>query len=152
MTGSVVLPLLLLLPVVTQGSAVTAPRYLDAQGIEVIHGRNVPSPAKQTEAPHPAPIVRGTKYEPPSDGAPHDTRLQIGVAEQNARDRDRVGILQQELTVEMQEYQRAAKRLEEARRSKTGAEVLARIQEEANEHGKNIQALNAELRRAGAAR
>lgn len=134
--------------------AISAARYVDAQGVEVIHNRNA-------ELPMSAPAAQGSvtvaKAAAPTSAAvaatPVDPKLRVAPAEQALRDRDRVAILQQELETESRKYESAWMRLQGAKGTeKPGAVATQRMNEELDDHQKNIQALHAELRRAGAAR
>lgn len=126
---------------------VSATRYIDAQGVEVIHNRNVEARAV------PAPADSG-RTEPAKPLAMlYDSKLRISPAEQDRRDRDRVGILQQELEAETRKYQELWQRAQTRRgMEKPNAAQAQRMTEELYEHQTNIKALNAELKRATAAR
>ena len=133
--------------------AISAARYVDAQGVEVIHNRNAELPLSVSA---PAPATQGSvtvaKAAPLAAG-PVDPKLRVAPAEQALRDRDRVAILQQELETESRKYESAWMRLQGAKGTeKPGAVATQRMNEELDDHQKNIQALHAELRRAGAAR
>ena len=126
---------------------ISALRYIDKQGIEVIVNRDAGRPAELPGAPPaampaPAPAVKAAR----------DPKLQIAAAEQDRRDRDRVGILQQELDSEARKYAALMQRSQPG----PGAEKLSaadaqRLTEELYDRQKNIQSLNAELRRARSA-
>jgi hypothetical protein len=75
--------------------------------------------------------------------------LRISAAEQNMRDRDRVGILQEELAAEARKYAAAMQRAQDAgnKAVKLSAGDSLRLTQELYDHQKNIQALNSELRR-----
>lgn len=77
-----------------------------------------------------------------------DPRLRVSMAEQEARDRGRVDILQQELEAEVRSLDAATKRAQRAAADKLSAAQVQRVTEELNEHQRNILALHAELRRA----
>ncbi|WP_332878234.1 hypothetical protein [Massilia sp. S19_KUP03_FR1] len=122
---------------------ISALRYIDKQGIEVIVNRDAPRPAELPGA-QPAAV--------PAAKAVRDPKLQIAAAEQDRRDRDRVGILQQELDSEARKYAALMQRSQPG----PGAEKLSaadaqRLTEELYDRQKNIQSLNAELRRARSA-
>jgi hypothetical protein len=122
---------------------VSAARYIDAQGVEVIHNRDTEPAVGQVQAL--APRSR----KPPSGELLYDPKLQVSSAEQGQRDRDRVGILQQELEAEARKYEALVKRAQGAgATNKPSAADAQRMNEELYDHQKNIQALNAELRRA----
>lgn len=122
---------------------ISALRYIDKQGIEVIVNRDAARPADlQVAQPSAAPAVKAVR----------DPKLQIATAEQDRRDRDRVGILQQELDSEARKYAALMQRSQPG----PGAEKLSaadaqRLTEELYDRQKNIQSLNAELRRARSA-
>ena len=136
--------LLLLLGGAGSASAqISATRYIDAQGVEVIQSRRAAVPG--TEAGAPAAPARKVK----TDNLMYDPKLQVSAAEQARRDRDRVAILQQELDVEARKYEAAFQRAQGGGPdNKPNADDAQRINEELYERQKNIQALTAELRRA----
>lgn len=153
------LPLLALVPGLLPGAAaaaanapVSAARYVDAQGVEVIHNRNAELPSGAAAAASaPAQGKIGSVRAQPASNAPPDPRLQISADEQQRRDRDRVAILQAELDVESRRYEAAWQRLQGGD-NKNGAAAVQRMNEELHDHQKNIEALHAELRRARVAR
>lgn len=117
-------------------------RYIDAQGVEVIHDRGAPGGAA-------APTVARTGMPVPAAGP----KLTIAPAEQAARDRDRVAILEQELDAESHAYADVWTKLNPpAHAPRPAAQDAARMSEQLISHQKNIQALHAELRRARSAR
>lgn len=129
-------------------------RYIDAQGVEVIHDRGAP-------AADAIPTVVKTSMPAPASGVAASPKLTIAPAEQAARDRDRVAILEQELDRESRAYADVWTKLNPpVRTPKPAAGDSARMNEQLNEqlnqqlsaHQKNIQALHAELRRARASR
>jgi hypothetical protein len=144
--------LLLLLGGAGSASAqISATRYIDAQGVEVIQSRRASVPGTEAGAP-PAPVpaapaAQARKVKP--DNLMYDPKLQVSAAEQARRDRDRVAILQQELDVEARKYEAAFQRAQGGGPdNKPNADDAQRINEELYERQKNIQALTAELRRA----
>jgi hypothetical protein len=127
---------------------VSSHRYIDAQGVEIIRGRNATTPASSMvsgglvdlEAKPHATLARSAVGDP---------KLKIAPAEQAERDRDRIAILEQEL----QEESRAFVALSERAAGKQGhvkrtPDELASAQGQLVQHQKNIEALNAELRLA----
>lgn len=142
---------------------ISATRYIDAQGIEVIHNRgaeaavaaasnaDVSQAAGKVRSVDPVPVVRSKK--PTSSDILYDSKLRVSAAEQGQRDRDRVGILEQELDAEARKYDAVVKRAQGGTApNKPSAADAQRINEELYDHQKNIQALNVELRRARAPR
>jgi hypothetical protein len=122
----------LLMHTVAIAGPVSAVRYVDSQGVEVIHDRASAKPAATTRTP-------------PRAGAIAAPALQVSVAEQTARDLDRIAILEQELAAESQQYAGAAQRLQAA--GPTGAADTARLPSSSRRREGNIKALHAELRR-----
>ena len=100
-----------------------AVRYRDAQGIEIIGGRATLAPAPLAQQAAPA-------------------RWQIAPPEQQARDRERLAILRQELANEMAAIDTSA-HSPPAR----DAESPNRAREQLRRHQQNIHDLNAEIRR-----
>lgn len=141
----------------TATAQIEATRYIDAQGIEVIHNRNAGAGsqvAKTTEdarvkvGPLVTPVIPSKVRQVASTSA-QDPRMQISAGEQASRDRDRVAILQEELTLEAGKYADAFKRSQDKPEGrKLSAAEIQRINEELYEHQRNIQSLHAELRRA----
>jgi hypothetical protein len=134
--------------------ATEAQRYIDAQGVEVIHNRTV---AVDTPAAAPMAGKRRAVAAPVAELAPAsirvDARMRIPADEQARRDSDRIAILNQELMTEAKAYEAKWKTL-----NAPGADAalpapeLARLKEEISGHERNIRALNAELRRTHATR
>ena len=129
---------------------IAALRYIDKQGIEVIVNRDAGRPADAAPAPAATSVVMPAVA--PALKTARDPKLQIAAAEQNMRDRDRIGILQQELDSEARKYAALVQRSQPG----TGAEKLSaadaqRLTEELYDRQKNIQSINAELRRARSA-
>ena len=132
----------------TAGAAPIAPaRYVDAQGVEVIHNRGaepaVASGQVTTPAEPPAPAPRK-----PVAAAAIDARMQVSADAQRARDRDRVAILQQELATEVRALEASFQRAKQAAPDKLSAADSRRVTEEMYAHQQNILSLNSELRRA----
>jgi len=129
---------------------ISATRYIDDQGVEVIVNRDAPlrnSILAQPKESPPAPARASS-----GDAAArtlHDPRLRISATEQDRRDRDRVGILRDELDAEARKYATAMQRMQDGggKNLKLSAADTQRLTEELYDHQKNIQALNAELRR-----
>ena len=150
------------LPMLATGAAIAGPlsveRYVDPQGVEIIHNRKQGGGEKQTppaidlapgKAPSTAPSIRAAEPDRPE----RDPRFQISRTEQSVRDGDRAMILQQELLIESQKFEETRKRLNVQRLRDSGAEAeLARLNEDLNRHQQNIRALNAELRRMAQSR
>lgn len=115
-------------------------RYVDAQGVEVLHGRGTPADGPRA----PVPAVRKD-----ANAVVLDPKLVIPPAEQAARDNDRVTILQDELKEESRTYADVWSRLKvTGRRDNLGAEEIVNLNAKLVSHQKNIEALNNELRRA----
>jgi hypothetical protein len=114
-------------------------RYVDAQGVEVIHDRGSSAPPREDAAGAP-----GREAAP----APADPRLAIRPAEQARRDEDRIAILEQELKEESRAYADLLGQAAGAARARPEPAQAARLNEQLVAHQKNIQALNQELRRA----
>lgn len=141
-------------PLGVQAQSIDAERYVNAQGVEVIQGRRVTplaAPASVPEAdnaavpPTPArPVVR---TEPAAQARP--AAFQIGAGEQDARDRDRLAILKQEMHAENSALEQKIRILQSpAMRAKLDPEQLKRLQETTLEHERNIRALTTEINRA----
>lgn len=109
-----------------------AVRYRDAQGIEIIGGRATLVPAPAPARPAPAPLAQQAA----------SARWQIAPPEQQARDRERLAILRQEMANEMAAIDTSA-HSPPAR----DAESTNRAREQLRRHQQNIRALNAEIRR-----
>jgi len=125
---------------------ISAKRYTGPDGIEVIVNRDAPMPESV-----PAPQGRAPKKDPIQTASlALDPKLRISPAEQDRRDRDRLGILQQELEAESAKLAAAMARAQPTS-AKLSAAESQRLTEELYDHQKNIQALNAELRRTRAA-
>jgi hypothetical protein len=122
---------LVLMHTVAIAGPVSAVRYVDSQGVEMIHDRASTKPPATASMP-----PRSTVSAP---------ALQISVAEQAGRDLDRIAIFEQELAAESQQYANAAQRLHAARPA--GAADTALLREELGRRENNIKALHAELRR-----
>lgn len=138
-----------------QAQSIDAPRYVNAQGVEVIQGRRAPSApvaaavgedGRQGAAP--GPTSKTVKM--PADAAQaRPASYQIGAGEQQQRDRDRRAILEDELRAEHVSLDSKIRVLQSAElRSKLDSDALKRLQETTLDHEKNIRALHAELTRA----
>ncbi|PHV07910.1 hypothetical protein CSQ96_08455 [Janthinobacterium sp. BJB412] len=123
----------------------SATRYIDAQGVEMIQNRARPAPAAAVVQ---APAALAAK---PSAAA-RAPGWQISAAEQAGRDQDRLDILKQELAAEVRLYESVTKALAGVAGKTTDASGQARLYRDLNEHQKNIQSLHAEIRRIPAAR
>lgn len=121
-------------------------RYVDAQGVEVIHNRG-----EAAGLAGEAGAVGGAVGSADTP-ARADPKLTIHPAQQAQRDADRIAILDQELQAESRAYADLWTRLYGARTAPPGSADAARLNAELAAHQKNIQALNAELRRARATR
>lgn len=135
------------------GAQIAARRYVDAQGMEVIVNRDA---VRGEEDGKVAAI--GAPAAARAAGAPllaarvmQDPKMRISAGEQDRRDRDRLGILQQELDNEARKYAAAMARAQQKGATPLSAADQQRLTEELYDHQKNIQALNAELRRVRAA-
>lgn len=86
----------------------SAPRLIDDHGIEVIVNRNAAAPDSLLAQPGQA-ANDGLTSRPHPAGAPAtrvvpEPMLRISAAEQDRRDRDRIGILQEALAFEARKY------------------------------------------------
>jgi len=140
------------------GGPVSSARYIDAQGVEVIHNRNAETATGQPVA-GPEGVVtnlgaqdQARRRQTPDIGVQNDPKLRVSAAEQEQRDRGRVDILQQELEAEVRSLEAVTRRAQRAAADKLSAAQVQRVTEELNEHQQNILALHAELRRARSAR
>lgn len=114
------------------GHATEAMRYRDPQGIDIIRNRaSAAPPATPTSVPPRSPV------EP--------ARFQIPMQEQQARDRDRLAILRQELATELDAL---ASQQHQAR--STDPEQARRMGAQQHRHQQNIRDLTAEIERASA--
>lgn len=120
----------------TDGAS-SATRYIDAQGVEIIQNRAKPAP------PATAPVSPAPKVS----SAARDPGWQIGATEQAERDRDRLDILKQELADQVRLYESVMKSLAGVAGKTTEAPDQARLYRNLHEYQKNIQSLNAEIRR-----
>ena len=111
-----------------------AVRYRDGQGIEMIGGRTTAIP----DAVSVPPALAARQAAP--------LRLQITAHEQQARDRDRLVILRQELDAEL-----AALQENIARSRSLANEPLQRSREQLRRHQQNIRDLRAEISRTSKA-
>ncbi|MBD8625841.1 hypothetical protein IFT64_02705 [Oxalobacteraceae sp. CFBP 8753] len=151
----------LLIPVLVQigwqspaHAQISATRYIDDQGVEVIVNRNAAARNSLLAQPaQPAQPADGGLTSPaagaPAVRAAPEPMLRISAAEQDRRDRDRIGILQEELATEARKYAAAMQRAQNAgnKTNKLSATDSQRLTQELYDHQKNIQALNSELRR-----
>jgi hypothetical protein len=141
---------LALVHLATTAGPIAPARYIDAQGVEVIHDRGAPAVDAIPTAPQPGTSAPAPV---PASGAAVSPKLTIAPAEQAARDRDRVTILEQELDRESHAYADLWARLNAPPRTpRPVPEDAARMTEQLSAHQKNIQALHAELRRVRASR
>lgn len=144
--GALALVQLALVQLAAAAGPIAPVRYIDAQGVEVIHDRGAP-------AVDAIPTVFKTSMPAPVPVPAASPKLTIAPAEQAARDRDRVAILEQELDRESRAYADVwAKLNPPARTPKPAPEDAVHMSEQLSAHQNNIQALHAELRRARAAR
>lgn len=111
-----------------------AVRYRDGQGIEMIGGRTTAIP----DAVSVPPALAARQAAP--------LRLQITAHEQQARDRDRLAILRQELDAEL-----AALQENIAHSRGLAHEPLQRSREQLRRHQQNIRDLHAEISRTSKA-
>lgn len=81
--------------------------------------------------------------------AARDTSFKVSPDDQQARDRDRVNILRQELMKELGDYETKNKVLRNpAMKAGLDEQQLKRMQETLQAHERNIRDLNAEITRA----
>ena len=121
-----------------------AVRYRDGQGIEIIGGRATAIPA--TVAPPVMPVTRSAPLRLQRTQQAEPARLHVTAHEQQARDRDRLAILRQELDAEL-----AAVHANIAQSRILDHEPLQRSREQLRRHQENIRALKAEIARAARA-
>lgn len=141
-------------PLGVQAQSIDAERYVNAQGVEVIQGRRAapaaaPAPAPEADnAPVPPTPARPVlRTEPAAQARP--AAFQIGAGEQDARDRDRLAILKQEMHAENSALEQKIRILQSPEmRAKLDPEQLKRLQETTLEHERNIRALTVEINRA----
>ena len=147
----------LLAPFGVHAQSIDASRYVNAQGVEVIQGRRSAQPAApQAQAPtsaDEAPQQQATPVRPngraAEAGPAKKAAFQIAAGEQDARDRDRLAILNEEMRSENAALESKIRVLQSpAMRAKLDPEQLKRLQETTLEHGKNIRALTSEINRA----
>jgi hypothetical protein len=133
-----------------------ASRYINAQGVEVIQGRRAPQAAPAAaaadtaagEAPAQVPAAR-PKAGPAEAGQARKAAFQIAAGEQDARDRDRLAILNEEMRSENAALESKIRILQSpAMRAKLDPEQLKRLQETTLEHERNIRSLTSEINRA----
>lgn len=127
----------------------SATRYIDAQGVEMIQNRARPAPAAAVAPAQTSVAAKPAVAQPAAARAPG---WQISAAEQAGRDQDRLDILKQELAAEVRLYESVTKALAGVAGKTTDAPGQARLYRDLNEHQKNIQSLHAEIRRIPAAR
>lgn len=120
-----------LMSVAVAGHASEAVRYRDERGIEIIGGRTTAMPTP-VQAPASAPPAQRAAL----------TRWQIAPHQQQARDRERLAILRQELATEV-----AAMGAQVRHARSLDAEPQRRAREQLRRHQLNIDALHAEIRR-----
>jgi hypothetical protein len=126
-------------------------RFVNAQGIEIIQPRAalVTGEAKlsapgEKPAGKAAPGVVAASFVSASA-----EKLRVSAKEQQNRDKDRLTILNQELQAEMQAYQTKWKAVHATNaKNALSAEDMAKLQQQVGDHENNIQALQAEIRRA----
>ena len=133
-----------------------ASRYINAQGVEVIQGRRAAQAAPVAaaadtaagEAPAQVPATR-PKAGPGEAGQARKAAFQIAAGEQDARDRDRLVILNEEMRSENAALESKIRILQSpAMRAKLDPEQLKRLQETTLEHERNIRSLTSEINRA----
>lgn len=142
-----ILSLLFLLGAGAANAQISATRYIDADGVEVIQNRAAAVPVAASAQAAPVPVAFAKKAN--KDELLYDSKFHVSAAEQAGRDRDRVAILQHELDTESRKYEAAHKRIQDsAAGNKPSADEAKLMTENLYDHQKNIQTLNAELRRA----
>ncbi len=142
-------------PAVLYAQAIDAPRYINAQGVEVIQGRRAakpgPSAGIDSEGGDASGPVSGAQAIPkrPEPARVMAAGYQIAAGEQQQRDRDRLSILEEEMHAENVALESKIRVLQDpAMRAKLDAEQLKRLQETTLAHEKNIRALHSEIGRA----
>ncbi len=128
-----------------------AQRYIDAQGVEIIQNRDAARPSAVASG-RVAPVPKAAA----ATGAASDPKLQVGAAEQAARDLDRAAILREELAHETRKFEAASRALVQsekaARTQQQDPATLKQLNELLHTHQQNIQSITAELQRAGVQR
>lgn len=128
--------------------SVSAQRYVDAQGVEVIQNRSPAGTAGAVKQLSGATERAASgKLAAPASGV-RDAHFQVSAGEQAARDLDRVAILEQELNNEMRAIAEMSRLSAALAGASPGTQDPVRVKERMNDHEKNIAALQAELRRA----
>lgn len=147
--------LLCISPAFVQAQAIDAPRYVNAQGVEVIQGRRAARLAPTAgigseDGDASAPVSRAQAI--PKSAEPARAMVagyQIAAGEQQQRDRDRLSILEQEMHAEHVALEAKIRVLQDpATRAKLDTEQFKRLQETTLAHEKNIRALHSEIARA----
>ena len=147
----------MLAPFGVHAQSADASRYVNAQGVEVIQGRRVAppaaprvdAPASADEPPQPQATAARPNPRAADAGPAKRAAFQIAAGEQDARDRDRLAILNEEMRSENAALESKIRVLQSpAVRAKLDPEQLKRLQETTLEHEKNIRALTSEINRA----
>ncbi|TXF99526.1 hypothetical protein [Massilia arenae] len=146
--------LLCISPAFVQAQAIDAPRYVNAQGVEVIQGRRAARPAPTAgvgseDGNASGPVSRALAIPKSAEPARATAAgYQIAAGEQQQRDRDRLSILEQEMHAENVALESKIRVLQDpAMRAKLDAEQFKRLQETTLAHEKNIRALHSEIAR-----
>jgi hypothetical protein len=135
-----------------QAQTTDAARYTNSQGVEIIQNRPPPAAALPTTAPAREAPVKPVSVPQPKVAAENpavrDARFQVSPQDQNARDRDRLNILRQELVKELEGYEAKNKVLRSpTMKAGLDEQQLKRLQETLQAHERNIRDLNAEISR-----
>lgn len=131
-------------------SATEAPRYVNAQGIEIIHNRAAMPSASESIS---VPAARVSRSSILVSQPQREQRAMVSAKEQGDRDKDRAAILQQELGSETTRYQGVLNALSQPNvKERIGDAEWQRLQFARGLHEENIKALNAEIGRVRPAR
>ncbi len=137
---------------------VEAERFMSAQGVEMIHGRNSNAAGleeKPASASKAKSGVSGAVSDNHSTTKGHDIDFGSTVPpkDQIDKDRDRLAILQQELRKELAMFQRKTHVMQTpGLKAKLDDENLLRLSAEIADHEQNVRSLNAEIGRVQIAR
>lgn len=130
-------------------SAAEAERYVDSQGIEIIHNHSVAVPLGNNL---PSNILKAGVFTQlkaavaENNQSSRGTKLQITKKEQQKRDGERLEILNQELMAEASAFQTKWKALNTPNmKLSMGNEQAIKLQQSLNENEKNIRLLTSEI-------
>jgi hypothetical protein len=116
--------------------SVEARRYVGAGGVEIIQSRDAGTVVKAAAPAVSAPVAAVRE-------------MQISPATQQARDKDRLAILEHELLSEAAAFTKKSQMLQSpSARAKLSSEEVAQLKDSLHGTEENIRALNAEIGRA----